>query len=116
MLERWSKLADSQLKLGATVPSSIKFANAQVVEASEVQLRGKGKGFLEEALEQAEQARNDLAGENRMLKGLVISAGNELQKIMHSTKGLVSVESLEEVCYFAFLFVQYSRNFFSLRH
>lgn len=82
MVERWSKLSDQQLKLSAT-PGGIKFANQQVAEASDVQLRGKGEGFLESALEQAEQARSELLDENLVMRGQMFSFANELQRLAH---------------------------------
>lgn len=95
-LERWSKLADQQIKLGSA-SSGLRFANAEVVEASDVQLRGKGKGFLEVAAEQAQEARDALFNENRRLKGLLLSAANEIQRLLHSTRSLATTESQEEV-------------------
>ncbi len=98
MAERWGRLADNQLKLGSTVSSGIRFANSQVVEAADVQLKGKGKGFLEVALEDAERSRDGLASENKALRGLVLSSANELQRILHSARNLASSETQDEVC------------------
>ncbi|KAI0071156.1 hypothetical protein K474DRAFT_1652846 [Panus rudis PR-1116 ss-1] len=95
VLDRWSKLADNQTKLGA-IPSGIKFTNSQVVEASDVQLRGKGQGFLEVALEQAEQSRSQLADEVRYMRGLVISTANELQTILHIAGNISTSEIKDE--------------------
>ncbi|KAK7685742.1 hypothetical protein QCA50_011088 [Cerrena zonata] len=92
VLERWSKVADNQLKLGSE-SSRIRFANSQVVEASDVQLRGKGQGLLEAALEQSEHSRNQLADEVRSLRGIVISTANELQRILQIARSI----SLSEV-------------------
>lgn len=97
VIERWSKLADNQAKLGST-PSGITFANSQVVEASSVQMRGKGEGFLEISLEQAERSRNDLADETRNLRGVVLSTANELQRIMYTARKLSTSEAIGEVC------------------
>lgn len=96
VMERWNKLSDAQAKLGST-PSGINFANSQVVEASDVQMRGKGQGFLELSLEQAERSRKDLADETRNLRGIVISAANELQRIMYTTQKLSTTEAIDEV-------------------
>ncbi|KAI0791937.1 Afadin and alpha-actinin-binding-domain-containing protein, partial [Abortiporus biennis] len=96
MSERWNKLSDAQLKIGATVPSGIKFANQQVVEASDVQIRGKGKGFLEVSLEEAERSRKELAEQNRELKRIVLSAANDLQRIFWSAQNLTSSGSSDE--------------------
>lgn len=95
-MDRWSKLADNQLKLGSE-PSKIKFANSQVVEASDVQLRGKGQGFLEVALEQAEQSRSHLADEVRSLRSIVVSTANELQRILQIARSISSSEVQDEV-------------------
>ncbi|CAL1714045.1 unnamed protein product [Somion occarium] len=95
MMEKWNKLADNQLKAGS-VACGIKFANSQVVEASDVQLRAKGQGFLEVSLEQAEQSRSQLADEVRSLRGIVISTANELQRILHIARNLSSSEVQEE--------------------
>ncbi|KAH8091643.1 Afadin and alpha-actinin-binding-domain-containing protein [Cristinia sonorae] len=95
VMERWSKLADSQAKHGSS-PSGLTIANLSVVEASDVQLRGKGQGFLEIALEQAEKSRNDLADETRTLRGLVHSTANELQRIVYTARKLSSSEPVEE--------------------
>lgn len=96
-IEKWSKLADSQLS-NSRSGSSVGFrcANAEVVEASEAQLRGKGKGLLETSLEQAEQARNELLDENMRLKSVVVSAANELQRMLHGAQCLLTPGSLEE--------------------
>lgn len=67
------------------------------MEASDVQLRGKGKGFLEVAAEQAQEARDALFHENRRLKGLLLSAANEIQRQLHSARSMAATESLEEV-------------------
>lgn len=96
MLDRWGKLADQQLKLGTTA-SGLKFANAEVVEASDVQMRGKGKGFLEVAADQAQEARDALFNENRRLKGLLLTTANEIQRLVHSAKGMSTSEAVEEV-------------------
>ncbi|KAJ3555581.1 hypothetical protein NM688_g2497 [Phlebia brevispora] len=94
-LDRWNKLADQQLKLGS-VPSGIRFSNAEVVEASDVQLRGKGKGFLEVAAEQAQEARDALFDENRKLRGMLLSTVNEIQRLLHNAKSITAVEPLQE--------------------
>ncbi|PSR73506.1 hypothetical protein PHLCEN_2v10647 [Hermanssonia centrifuga] len=92
-LDRWNKLADSQLKLGG---SKFTCSNLEVVEASDVQLRGKGKGFLEVSAEQAEQARNELFNENRRLRGTILSAANEMQRLLHNARCLAASETREE--------------------
>ncbi|OBZ73535.1 hypothetical protein A0H81_06407 [Grifola frondosa] len=95
MVEKWSKLSDTQLKLGS-VGSGMRCANLEVVEASDVQLRGKGEGFLEVALEQAEQARKELFDQNRKLRGLILTTANEMQSVLHSTRSHITSENQEE--------------------
>ncbi|KZT25324.1 hypothetical protein NEOLEDRAFT_1156280 [Neolentinus lepideus HHB14362 ss-1] len=92
-VEKWMKLSDSQLKLGA-VPSSmiIRCANGNVTGTGIV---GKGKGFLEVALEQAEKAAKELREENSKLRIMVLGAVNEMQSVLHLAKSLAS-ESNEE--------------------
>ena len=100
MVEKWSKISDAQVKL-MTIPSGMRCANVDIVEGSEV--LGKGKGFLEVALEQAEQARNQLGEDNTCLRRLVLTTVNEVQSILHQTRSLVS-ENEEEVCVCDILF------------
>ncbi|TBU23711.1 Afadin and alpha-actinin-binding-domain-containing protein [Dichomitus squalens] len=87
MLERWTKLSDSQLKAG-TLPAGLTLtsANQSVVDANEVQLRGKGQGFLDVALEQAENARKELVEQNRRLRGVLLNAANELHNLLHAAR------------------------------
>lgn len=96
MAERWSKLSDAQVKLGAA-PAGVRCANALVVDAADVQLRGKGQGFLEVALEQAEEARKDLFDQNRRLRGLILSTANEMQRVVHGARVAESAEDVPEV-------------------
>jgi hypothetical protein len=93
MVEKWTKLADVQAKIGAT-SSGIRYANVDVVEGTDIV--GKGQGFLEIALEQAEKARALVAEENQRLRRLVLTAVNELQSAVHFARGIAS-ETEEEV-------------------
>ncbi|KAI0773249.1 Afadin and alpha-actinin-binding-domain-containing protein [Trametes elegans] len=95
MVERWSKLSDTQLKV-ASLRAGLTCANFDVVEASDVQLRGKGQGFLDVALDQAETARNELFEQNRKLRGLLLSAANQLQSVLHSVRTAGKSEYVEE--------------------
>lgn len=102
VMERWSKLADTALAgsgsgRAGTSAVGFKCANLQVVEASDVQLRGKGSGFLEVSLEQAEEARNQLFNENIRLRSTIASAANELQMISHLSQCIISGEIQPEV-------------------
>ncbi|KAI0730564.1 Afadin and alpha-actinin-binding-domain-containing protein [Earliella scabrosa] len=95
MVERWSKLSDAQLKAGS-LRAGLTCANLDVVEASDVQLRGKGQGFLDVALEQAESARLELYEQNRKLRGSLLSAANQLQSVLHAARTAGDPEYREE--------------------
>jgi len=96
VLDKWQKIADSQTKLGAT-QSGMRCANVAVVDGAQVV--GKGLGFLDIALEQAEQARNHLSDENLMLRKLVLNAINELQSLDHKARSMVPGGSIcDKVC------------------
>lgn len=92
MVEKWQKLSDVQLKL---TPSGMRCANTAVVDGSEV--LGKGQGFLEVALEQAEQAREQLGVENLHLRKLVLKAVNEMRLVLHKVRSCLSEKEIEEV-------------------
>ena len=96
MVERWSKVCDGQLKIGS-LGSGLTCANLDVVEASDVQHRGKGQGFLDVALEQAESARKELYDQNRKLRSLLLSTANELQSLLHAVRTADTAEYREEV-------------------
>ena len=86
MRERWSKLSDSQLKIG-TLPSGmtvVQPANARVLALNESTLTAeRGKGLSERALEEAESACALLRNENGELKGLVVNSANAVCRILH---------------------------------
>ncbi|KAH9968434.1 hypothetical protein BGW80DRAFT_1338520, partial [Lactifluus volemus] len=89
MRERWSKLADSQLKI-ANLPSgmSIQPANALALGAEDgkaVFLPAPGKGLAESALEEAEKTCKLLRDENGELRALVVDTTNAVNKILHKT-------------------------------
>ena len=96
MVERWTKLSDSQLKVGS-LPAGLTCANLAVVEASDVQLRGKGQGFLDVALEQAESARKELLEQNRRLKGLLLTTVNGLQSVLYGVRTAGDADAAPEV-------------------
>ena len=85
MRERWSKLADAQLRV-ASLPSGMVFsrpaANASVLADGGGQNQ-KQKGLVEGVLEEAEKAGALLREENAELKGLVVDATNAVRKILH---------------------------------
>jgi hypothetical protein len=99
IVERWQKIADLQAKLGAT-QSGIKCANATVVDG--VQAVGKGQGFLDIALEQAEQARSHLSDENLFLRKLVLKAVNELHSLLHKARRILPGDCTAEEASFFF--------------
>ncbi|PPQ75446.1 hypothetical protein CVT26_016220 [Gymnopilus dilepis] len=86
VMEKWQKLADSQAKLSAA-PSGIRCANVAAVEGDDV--LSKGQSFLEIALEQAEQARNNLSDENLGLRKLILRTVNEVQLVLHHARSLL---------------------------
>jgi hypothetical protein len=71
-------------------------ANVGVVEGGPEMVVGKGQGYLEIALEQAEKGRGELWEENGRLRRLVVSAVNDVQTVLHLARCLVS-ENQEEV-------------------
>lgn len=89
IMEKWSKLSDVQTKL-STSSSGLTFrcGNADVGSGSEN--LGKGKGYLEIALEQAESARASLSDETLALQRLVISVANRLQSVLHELRCLIT--------------------------
>lgn len=116
MRERWSKLADAQLRI-SSLPSGMVFsgspANASVLVEGNVSAGGggskKGVGVMEGALEEAEKACAVLREENLELKGLVVDAANAVRKILH--KALSSdPDNLEFVRFLLF----FSPLFFSV--
>ena len=74
-------------------------SNVALVEGSEI-LVGKCQGFLEIALEEAEQARASLEVETLHLRKLILSTVNEVQSILHQAQTLLpDNENLEAVCH-----------------
>jgi hypothetical protein len=111
MRERWSKLADAQLKIaslpsGMVVSSSLQPlqpANAPAllsgVDGGAMQLQKGGlAGLVEGQLEEAEKACARLREENGELKGLVVDAANAVRKIMHKAVSNSDSDDLEFVC------------------
>ncbi|KAH9986669.1 Afadin and alpha-actinin-binding-domain-containing protein [Russula compacta] len=112
MRERWSKLADAQLKIaslpsGMVVSSSslqqVQPANApallSAVDGGAMQSQKGGlAGIVEGQLEEAEKACARLREENGELKGLVVDAANAVRKIMHKAVSSSDPDDLEFVC------------------
>jgi len=81
--EKWQKISDSQYKLSHS-QSGLRCANVAVVEGEQV--GGRTLGFLDIALEQSEQARNQLKDENAFLRKLLLKTVNELQLALHTAQ------------------------------
>ena len=97
MVEKWTKLVDSQTKSSTASPGMvIRGANAEVVSGME--LLGKGKGYLEVALEHAESSRKELLDETTRLRRLILVTANRLQSMIHEIRILASIKS-EEVSF-----------------
>ena len=96
MVDRWGKMSDAQLKISSQ-RAGLTCANLDVVEASDVQLRGKGQGFLDVALDQAETARKELLEQNRKLREILLSTANQLQSVLHAVRLTAENEKEEEV-------------------
>ncbi|KAJ4470472.1 Afadin and alpha-actinin-binding-domain-containing protein [Lentinula aciculospora] len=80
-MDRWNKISDVQAKLGATA-SGLRFVgsvNAAIEPAT--QILGKGKNYLEVALEEAEKAREQLGKDNLGLRKMLLKAINEVQTV-----------------------------------
>ena len=98
MVEKWTKLIDSQAKSPTTPPGMvIRGVNAEV--ASGMEILGKGKGYLEVALEHAESSRTELLDETTRLRRLILVSANRLQSIIHQIRTLASLKS-EEASFF----------------
>ncbi|KAF8448876.1 Afadin and alpha-actinin-binding-domain-containing protein [Boletus edulis BED1] len=98
MVEKWTKLVDSQSKSSTTSPGMvIRGANAEV--ASGMELLGKGKGYLEVALEHADSSRKELLDETTRLRRLILVSANRLQSMIHEMRTLASIRS-EEASFF----------------
>jgi arginine utilization protein RocB len=95
VLEKWQKVADSQTKLGS-IQSGMRCANVTVLGGAQVV--GRGLGFLDIALEQAEQARNHLSDDNLLLRKVILKTINELQSLQHKARSMLPGDSvLDEV-------------------
>jgi hypothetical protein len=88
MLERWTKLSDSQLRISSQSAGIIingpKCANAVAADGG-VYLAGT-PGYLDVALEEAESSRRLLADENEYLRELLLRALNEGQQAVHQLR------------------------------
>ncbi|KAI6041231.1 Afadin and alpha-actinin-binding-domain-containing protein [Pisolithus marmoratus] len=95
MTEKWNKLAEAQSKVSAASSGiSIHGANAEIVSGSDNV--GKGKGYLDVALEHAESSRAELFAESTRLRRLVVTCANRIQSLTHKIRLVLSVEEQEE--------------------
>lgn len=110
MVEKWSKLADAQVKLTSApgASSGLRCVNGNVAGVEGIIL-GKGQGYLEIALEQAEKSRGELWEENGRLKGLVTGALNDIQGVLSLARSLLN-ENPEEVSTLSFIHTDISLN------
>jgi hypothetical protein len=88
MLERWTKLSDSQLRISSQSAGMVingpKCANAITADGG-AYLAG-APGYLDVALEEAESSRRLLADENEVLRELLLRALNEGQQAVHELR------------------------------
>ena len=97
MRERWSKLADAQLRI-TSLPSGMVFSRPAANASVLLEIGGGGqKGLMEEAREEAEKASALLREENAELKGLVVDSANAVRKILHKAVSS-DPDDLEFVC------------------
>ena len=83
VLDRWNKVSDAQIKL-AGAQSGLHCANFAVGGEECME----GKGLMEEALEQAEEARKELVKENEGFRSVILGTANALQSMVYNVKGL----------------------------
>ncbi|KIJ34811.1 hypothetical protein M422DRAFT_262997 [Sphaerobolus stellatus SS14] len=83
ILERWNRVSDAQVKLGG-ITSGLHCAN-HAAAAGSADLR-RSKSIMEEALEQAEEARSELVKENEGFRSVILGTANALQTLTHSIK------------------------------
>ncbi|KAI6113107.1 Afadin and alpha-actinin-binding-domain-containing protein [Pisolithus sp. B1] len=94
MVEKWNKLVEAQSKVSAASSGiSIYGANAEVVSGSDN--IGKGKGYLDVALEHAESSRAELFAESTRLRRLIVTCANRIQSLTHKIRLVLSVEDEE---------------------
>ena len=60
--------------------------------------RSTSKGIMEEALEQAEEARGGLVKENEGFRSVILGTANALHKLTHTIKTIGVEGNVEEVC------------------
>jgi hypothetical protein len=92
VLDRWNKVADTQVKL-SNAQSGLRCANFAVGNDEQA----RGKGLMEVALEQVEEARGELVKENEGFRTVLLGTANALQGMVYNVKGLAAEAHLEEV-------------------
>jgi hypothetical protein len=92
VLDRWNKVSDAQIKL-AGVECGLRCANHAVGGEA----YPKGKGLMEEALDQAEVARRKLMNENEGFRSVILGTANALQGMVYNVKGLGTDVHVQEV-------------------
>ncbi|KAJ3810061.1 Afadin and alpha-actinin-binding-domain-containing protein [Lentinula aff. lateritia] len=80
-MERWHRISDAQAKLGATASGMRFIGSTNTVVEPVVPIVGRGKNYLEIALEEAEKAREQLSKDNLGLKKMLLKAVNEIRNI-----------------------------------
>ncbi|KAI6023947.1 Afadin and alpha-actinin-binding-domain-containing protein [Pisolithus microcarpus] len=81
MVEKWGKLVDAQPKVSAASSGSDNI--------------GKGKGYLDVALEHAESSRAGLFAESTRLRRLIVTCANRIQSLTHRIRLVTSAEEEE---------------------
>lgn len=97
IVDRWTKLSDSQLKIGSA-SSGISFQSTlanNIVSSKDDEIIGKGDSMLDHALEEAELARNELVEEIGGLKGIILASANELARTVHTARRKVEAVGVE---------------------
>ncbi|KAL1713197.1 Afadin and alpha-actinin-binding-domain-containing protein [Schizophyllum commune] len=84
MADKWAKLAEAQSKLGSTAPSGMRCLNGGLADAG--MAASSSQTFLEASLEESERARMEIIEENKHVKGLVVTAVNGMQEIVHEAR------------------------------
>ena len=84
MADKWAKLAEAQSKLGSTAPSGMRCLNGGLADAG--MAASSSQTFLEASLEESERARMEIIEESKHVKGLVVTAVNGMQEIVHEAR------------------------------
>ncbi|KAJ3805033.1 Afadin and alpha-actinin-binding-domain-containing protein [Lentinula aff. lateritia] len=80
-MERWHRISDAQAKLGATASGMCFIGSVNTAIEPVVLIIGRGKSYLEIALEEAEKAREQSGKDNLGLKKMLLKAVNEIRNI-----------------------------------